>query len=154
SAYLQKFGAKVVRGVKYVETPAVANINHADLQPQVRSALATLSASFQAKYGSPCLVHCGDAVGGAYDLVKYVLPGVVKSGSVTGDSVRAAALQVNVATGGTPQGFGLKLSPSTGDNSRAVSVIMQWQTGKLVVVYPQALASASPVFPMPTWSQR
>jgi len=154
SAFLQKFGAKGVQGVYDVEAPAVANMNHADLQPQVRSALATLSASFQAKYGSPCLVHCGDAVGGTYDLVTYVLPGVVKSGSVTADSVRAAALKVNVATGGTPQGFGLKLSPSTGDNSRAESVIMQWQNGKLVVVYPQALASAPPVFPMPTWSQR
>lgn len=154
AAFVQKFGAKGVQGVYDVEAPAVANMNTASLQAQVRTDMSTLLAQYKTQVGIPCLVHCGDSIGGVYDLVRYVLPAAVKSGSVTGDSVRAAALKVSVPTGGTPQGFGLKFSSATGDNSQAESVIMQWQNGNLVVVYPQALASAQPIFPMPAWSQR
>lgn len=154
SAFLKKFGAKGVQGVYDVEAPAVANMNSANLQSQVRTDITALLSQYKSQSGSPCLVQCGDALGGTYDLVKYVLPGAVASGSVTPDSVRAAALKVNVPTGGTPQGFGLRFSGTSGDNTAAQSVIMQWQNGSLVVVYPTALAAASPLYPMPSWSQR
>jgi branched-chain amino acid transport system substrate-binding protein len=154
SSFLQKFGKKGVQGVYDVEAPAVANMKISGLQPQVRKDTSALLAQWQSKTGQPCLVHCGDALGGSYDLVKYVLPGAVRSGSVTADSIRAAALKVNEPTGGTPQGFGLHFSPGNGDNTQAKSVIMQWQDGNLKVVYPNDLAAAAPVFPMPTWSQR
>lgn len=154
SAFLKKFGAKGVQGVYDVEAPAVANMNAQNLQSQVRTDLTTLLSQYKSQAGAPCLVQCGDALGGTYDLVKYVLPGAVASGSVTPDSIRAAALKVNVPTGGTPQGFGLQFSSTSGDNTAAQSVIMQWQNGSLQVVYPAALASATPVYPMPSWSQR
>ncbi len=154
SAFLNKFGAKGVQGVYDVEAPAIATMNAQNLQSQVRSDLNVLLAQYKSQAGVPCLVQCGDALGGTYDLVKYVLPGAVASGSVTPDSIRAAALKANVPTGGTPQGFGLKFSATSGENTAAQSVIMQWQNGALVVVYPTALASAAPIYPMPSWAQR
>lgn len=154
SAFLAKFGAAGVQGVYDVEAPAIANMSLKGLQSSIRGDVSTLLSQYKAQTGNPCLVQCGDALGGTYDLVKYVLPNAVASGSVTADSIRAAALKVNVPTGGTPQGFGLQFDPSTGDNTKAQSVIMQWQNGSLRVVYPSDLATASPVFPMPTWSQR
>lgn len=154
SAFLKKFGAKGVQGVYDVEAPAIANMNSRNLQSQVRADLTALLSQYKSQNGAPCLVQCGDALGGTYDLVKYVLPAAVASGSVTPDSIRAAALKVNVPAGGTPQGFGLKFSAASGDNMAAQSVIMQWQNGSLVVVCPTALAAATPLYPMPSWSQR
>lgn len=154
SAFLKKFGAAGVQGVYDVEAPAIANMSDANLLASVKSDLTTLLSQYQEQNGQPCLVQCGDSLGGTYDLVKYVLPGAVSSGSVTPDTIRAAALKVNVPTGGTPQGFGLKFNATTGDNSEAQSVIMQWQNGTLKVVYPTALAAAPPLYPMPSWGQR
>jgi branched-chain amino acid transport system substrate-binding protein len=154
TAFLKKFGAKGVQGVYDVEAPAIAHMNASNLQSQVKTDLTGLLSQYQSQAGVPCLVQCGDALGGTYDLVKYVLPAAAASGSVTADSIRAAALKVNVPTGGTPQGFGLQFSATSGNNTAAQSVIMQWQNGALVVVYPTALAEATPVYPMPSWSQR
>ena len=153
SAFVKKFGVNGVQGVYDVEAPAIANMSTKNLQSSVQQDLTALLSQYKSQNGVPCLVQCGDALGGTYDLVKYVLPGAVASGSVTADSIRAAAAKVNVPTGGTPQGFGLKFT-STGDNADAQSVIMQWQNGNLVVVYPSQLAVAQPIYPMPSWSQR
>lgn len=154
ASFVKKFGAAGVQGVYDVEAPAVANMSTAGLQASVKTDMTALLAQYQQQYGKPCLVHCGDTLGGTYDLVKYVLPGAVASGSVTPDSIRAAALKVDVPAGGTPQGFGLHFSPATGENTAAQSVIMQWQGGTLKVVYPSALAASPPIYPMPSWSQR
>ncbi|MGC9665403.1 ABC transporter substrate-binding protein [Planosporangium sp. 12N6] len=153
SSFLDKFGAKGIEGVYDVEAPAVENMNSANLKPEAKEVLDKLRADFRAKVGHDCLVHCGDGLGGAYILVKDVLPRAVQSGKVTGDSIRQAAEKTDIPDGGTPQGFGAKFNDK-GDNERAKSYIMQWQGGKLQVVYPQSLAAAEPIFPMPTWGQR
>jgi branched-chain amino acid transport system substrate-binding protein len=153
SGFVGKFGAKGVEGVYDVEAPAVADMSSTNLAPDAQQVLNALRTQFAAEAGHPCLVHCGDGLGGAYVLVKDVLPRAVASGSVTGDSIRAAAAQTNIPDGGTPQGFGVKFD-DRGDNTLAKSYIMQWQGGKLLVVYPSTLAMAAPQFPLPTWSQR
>jgi len=153
STFLQKFGAKGVEGVYDVEPPAVENMSSANLAPDAKALLDQLRTTFQSQTGHPCLVHCGDGIGGAYILIKGVLPAAVASGAVTGDSLRAAAARTNMPDGSTPQGFGAKFD-AQGDNTLARSVIMQWQAGKLNVVYPPAVAAAPPIYPMPTWSQR
>ncbi len=33
-------------------------------------------------------------------------------------------------------------------------VMLQWQDGKKVIVWPEELAASKPRFPTPTWSQR
>jgi branched-chain amino acid transport system substrate-binding protein len=136
-----------------VEPPAVAQMNSANLTSDAKQMLDELRVTFKNTYGHDCLVHCGDGIGGGYVLVKDVLPRAVAAGPVTGDSIRAAAAKTDIADGATPQGFGAKFADN-GDNERAKSVIMQWQNGVLKVVYPQQLAAATPIFPMPTWGQR
>ncbi|MEN3309297.1 MAG: branched-chain amino acid transport system substrate-binding protein [Micromonosporaceae bacterium] len=153
STFVKKFGAKGVEGVYDVEPPAVAHMNSANLTADAKQLLDELRTQFTSTFGHDCLVHCGDGLGGGYILVKDVLPRAVAAGAVTGDSIRAAAAKTDIAAGGTPQGFGAKFSDS-GENERARSVIMQWQNGALVVVYPKELAMADPVYPMPTWDQR
>ncbi len=153
SAFLNKFGAKGIEGAYDVEAPAVANMKADNLDTSARTVLEQLRDQFAQQQGHPCAVHCGDGLGGAYILVKDVLPRAVASGSVTMDSIDKAAALTNMPYGSTPQGFGAKFGPN-GDNTLARSYIMQWQGGKLKVVYPQTLAVADPIFPMPTWSQR
>lgn len=153
SSFLQKFGAKGIEGVFDVEAPAVAHMSADDLAPEARSVLNDLKAKFRQETGHDCLVHCGDGLGGAYVLVKDVLPRAVESGEVTGDSIRKAAEATDIPDGGTPQGFGAKFN-AAGDNERAKSYIMQWQDGQLKVVFPEDRAAAEPIFPMPTWKER
>jgi branched-chain amino acid transport system substrate-binding protein len=153
SSFLQKFGAAGIEGVFDVEAPAVEYMKADNLDPGVRSLLSDLRAAFKQKQGRECLVHCGDGMGGAYVLVKDVLPRAAASGEVTGDSIRAAASRTDIPDGGTPQGFGAKFDAG-GENVRAKSYIMQWQGGKLRVVYPASLAVADPRFPLPTWNDR
>jgi branched-chain amino acid transport system substrate-binding protein len=40
---------------------------------------------------------------------------------------------------------------ATGQNTMATAYQFQWQSGKLIPVYPPAVASATPEFPKPNW---
>lgn len=153
SSFVDKFGATGIEGVYDVEPPAVANMTTENLSDDARELTDALRTKFKEQYGHDCLVHCGDGLGGAYVLVKDVLPRAVETGEVTGDSIREAAAKTDIPDGGTPQGFGAKFTDD-GENERARSYIMQWQDGVLKVVYPKEFAVAEPVFPMPSWDQR
>ena len=72
------------------------------------------------------------------------------SGDVTPDSIRAAALQVDVPVGDAINGGGLKFgapgSLDEGQNLRAAAVVGQWQAvGVMKVVFPPAYATAAPL---------
>lgn len=152
SVFVDTFKAKGVEGVYDVEPPAVAQMSTEHLAKDAATTLSELGAKFEKEYGHPCLVHCGDGLGGAYILVKDVLPRALESGDISGTSVRDAARKTDIADGGTPQGFGAKFTDA-GENERAKSYIMQWQDGVLRVVYPTDRAEAKPVA-MPAWSAR
>jgi len=159
--FLKRFGAKGVEGAFDVEPPNMANMNTNNLKPEVKTLVEGWLADFKAKQGHPCLVHCGDGVGGAYVLVSDVLPRALTEGkSIKANAIVAAAAKTDIAAGGTPQGFGVKFTPAKkgdsngGDNSRAFATIMEWQSGQLQVIWPKAVANAEPIFPMPKWSER
>ena len=68
----------------------------------------------------------------------------------TSDSIRAAALQVDVAVGDTINGGGVRFggagSLEEGQNTRAAAVVGQWQAvGVMRIVYPAAYATGSPI---------
>jgi branched-chain amino acid transport system substrate-binding protein len=155
----ERFGPAGVEGAYNVEPPALANMNLDSLDPDVQTLVTGWLADFERAHGKPCLVHCGDGIGGAYVLVKDVLPrALAEAGNVDSASIVAAAGKTDIPAGSTPQGFGVKFSPpgaeNVGDNAAAYSTIMQWQNGELNVVWPREIAGAEPVFPMPTWDRR
>ncbi|WP_053384511.1 ABC transporter substrate-binding protein [Leucobacter celer] len=161
TAFPERFGDDGIEGVYGIEPPALANMSLESLDPQVGEDTQLFLDTFSEKYDKACLVHCGDGIGGAYILVTDVLPrAIADSGEVTAESIIAAASETDIETGGTPQGFGASFNtPATkgdstsGDNSRGIASIMQWQTGELKVVFPSAIASADPI-EMPSWSGR
>ena len=73
------------------------------------------------------------------------------SGQVTSESIRSAALQVDVPVGDSINGGGVRFgaagSLDEGQNTRAAAVIGQWQgVGNMKVVFPAAYATGTPIY--------
>lgn len=90
-------------------------------------------------------------------LLTEVLPRAIqKHGGWSPDAIQKAALEVDIPEGGTIQGYGVKFAGPghevRGQNLRASLVVMQYIGGKTQVVYPKAIATASPVLPLPPTS--
>jgi branched-chain amino acid transport system substrate-binding protein len=85
---------------------------------------------------------------GGWTLFHNVLAGM--SASATGESIRLAALQVDVPVGDSINGGGVRFGGpgalDAGQNSRAAAVVGQWQAvGVMRIVYPPAYATGSPM---------
>ena len=81
---------------------------------------------------------------GGWTLFHYVLPSI--EGAVTPDSIRDAALRVEVPVGDSINGGGVKFAGAgvldEGQNTRAAAVVGQWQAvGVMKIVYPPAYAT-------------
>ena len=85
---------------------------------------------------------------GGWALLHDVLAGM--SGAVTPDSIRSAALAVDVPVGDSINGGGVRFAGAgaldAGQNTRAAAVVGQWQAvGVMETVYPAAYATGSPM---------
>lgn len=93
---------------------------------------------YQAKYGT--------APRSGHSLANYMgaqifLDAMEKASDLKAASIRASVMKVDVPVGSTPTGWGAKFAES-GQNSRAVPFLMQWQGGELVTVFPEDAAVA------------
>ncbi len=83
-----------------------------------------------------------------------VLPRAIKKyGGFDPEALRKATLEVDIAEGGTIQGYGVKFFPPgtqmAGQNERATPVVMQFVNGETKVVWPASIKTADPVLPLP-----
>lgn len=70
------------------------------------------------------------------------------------DEVRKAAIVTDLPEGSTPSAWGVKFDEN-GQNTRAFTVIMQWQNQKLVTIYPEKYAeSKMSGVPLLPWDKR
>jgi branched-chain amino acid transport system substrate-binding protein len=98
--------------------------------------------------------HVGMAASNTYVFMSEVLPRAIKKyGGIDADSLRKAALDVDLPEGGTMLGFGVKFAgegtPMAGQNERAFPVIVQYVDDKSYVVWPKSLQHREPVLPLP-----
>src|SRR5216110_2324279 len=98
--------------------------------------------------------HVGMAASNTYVFMTEVLPRAIKKyGGIDADSLRKAALEVDLPEGGTMLGFGVKFlgegSPMAGQNDRAFPVIVQYVDDKPYIVWPASLQQREPVLPLP-----
>ena len=117
-----------------------AEISPAALSPAGRALLAKASAAF----GTPMDIPAVAGFVGGWTLFHDVLPKV--SGALTSESIRGAALTVDVPTGDSINGggvrFGAEGSLDAGQNTRAAAVVGQWKAvGVMKVLYPAAYAT-------------
>ena len=83
-----------------------------------------------------------------------VMPRAIKKyGGIDPEALRKAALDTDIAVGGTIQGYGVKFfppgTPMSGQNERSSPVVMQYIGGKTRIVWPSAIKTAEPVLPIP-----
>lgn len=102
---------------------------------------AALAKDYQQAYGEPMRTGAGLA----YDAVRVIAAGLEEAGSSDPTALREAIAQVSVTpvvTGG-PIEF-----DEQGENTGAVPVLEQVQSGKVTIVLPEKEAQAKPVFPV------
>lgn len=83
-----------------------------------------------------------------------VMPRAIKKyGGVDPESLRKAALDTDIAQGGTIQGYGVKFfppgHPMAGQNERSSPVVHQYSGSDTFVVWPNAIKTKEPVLPLP-----
>jgi len=102
--------------------------------------------------------HVGMAASNAYVFFSDVLPRAIKKyGGIDAESLRKAALETDIAEGGTLLGFGVKFpepgkSDMAGQNMLASPVVMQYVKHKVFIAWPKALQTIDPVLPLPASS--
>ena len=146
-AFSQRLGKGSV-GVYAADKPD-GDISPAALSPSGRILLARAQAAYSGINGGPPMTIAAVAgfVGG-WTLAANVLSQV--SGQATPDSIRSAALNVDVPAGDSINGggvrFGISGALDEGQNTRAAAVVGQWQAvGEMRIVYPPAYATGVPM---------
>ena len=125
-----------------------ATINRTALSPSGRALLAKAIAEYSRIRHAPMSISAVAGFVGGWTLFHDVLPNV--AGPLTPDSIRTAALAVDVPVGDEINGGGVRFgqdgSLDEGQNSRAAAVVGQWQAvQEMRIVYPKAYATASPL---------
>jgi branched-chain amino acid transport system substrate-binding protein len=89
-------------------------------------------------------------------LTQVVPHALQKYGDWSSESLRKAALDLDIPDGGTISGFGVKFqgpdNPWSGQNLRAFAVMVQYKDGKARLVYPTHISGVPPVLPLPASS--
>ncbi len=137
-AFSRRVGAGSV-GVYAADKPD-GDVAATALSPAGRALLAQAKAA----YGGPMEIPAVSGFVGGWTLFHDVLAGAGRP--ISAESIRVAALAVDVPAGGSINGGGVKFAGAgaldEGQNTRAAAVVGQWQAvGVMKVVYPPAYAS-------------
>src|ERR1700688_3670142 len=125
------------------------------LAPGLGDLIKTMVARYTAKTGATDIPpHCSMGFNQTWVLLNNVLPvAMEKYGGFDPEAVRKAALDVDIAPGGTIQGYGVKFfppdTPLSGQNERSTPVVMQNAGEHISVVWPTNIQTREPVFPLP-----
>lgn len=84
-----------------------------------------------------------------YGECQVLLEGIRRAGSLDGDRIREAIAQMDMNTV-----FGRFKVDKDGVQIAHRMLMLQWQDGDKVIVWPEELAPDKPRFPTPPWSQR
>jgi len=125
------------------------------LAPGLGDLIKTMVERYKAKTGETEVPpHCSMGFNQTWLLLNNVLPVAKdKYGGFDPEAVRKAALDVDIAPGGTIQGYGVKFfppdTPMSGQNERSTPVVMQNAGEHISVVWPTVIRTQDPVFPLP-----
>ncbi len=79
--------------------------------------------------------------------IVFLVKAIMEANSLDTDAVRQAMNNIHIMTFFGP----LKIDPETGLQVGHPMVLLQWQNGEKKIVYPEAAATADPVYPAPNW---
>ncbi len=151
--FAQNLGASA-EGIFSSDFPT--DVNPRALTPEAAAMQKEFITRFEAAKGSRPTGNAYLAFAGTMLLFQHVLP---KAPTLEPEKVQQAALSLDLLEGSMANGCGCKFIPpdqeDAGRNERAFSVVLQWQQGKVEVVWPERFANRDPIMvPLPTWSAR
>ena len=124
---LQAIGASYLEGVLVVGYP------RNDITDSFGPGNKAYLAAYRAKYKADPIAPQGMA---AYSGAQILFEVIKAAGSVDPEKVRSAAARLDKPESSYPSGFGVKFDKNM-QNTRAWFTASQWQSGKMVTVYPQ-----------------
>jgi branched-chain amino acid transport system substrate-binding protein len=150
----KQLGPEIMQYVYNIDPAPVQNLDKSKLQKGFAPLIDEFLERYNKKYkeASPP-THATQGLGHSWVLFQTMERAVKKYGSPTPDNIRKAALEMDIAEGGSLCGYGMKFAPPSheysGQNLRSYPVVMQWVKGKIQVVWPDSLKSAEPKLPAP-----
>src|SRR5580704_5733472 len=133
-------------------------LNAATLAPGLGDLIKIMVERYRAKTKATDVPpHVSMGFNQTWILLNSVLPvAKEKYGSFGAEAIRKAALDVDIAPGGTIQGYGVKFYPPgtqlSGQNERSTPVVMQNAGEHISVVWPNNIKTQEPVLPLPASS--
>jgi branched-chain amino acid transport system substrate-binding protein len=132
------------------------------LKPAVGDLTAEMVKRYKAQYEKDVATaaiapHVSMGFNNLWILLNDVLPRAIqKHGGFTPEALAKAARETDIPEGGTMQGYGVKFNQPghrfAGQNERAFPAVFQIIEGKFELVYPQTVATAQAVLPLPASS--
>lgn len=137
-------------GVLMSDVPA-SGVKPDALVPEAAALQKEFIRRYEEKLGKAPASHATRNFSAMHLLLNRVLPA---AGSLDPEAIRDAVMALDEPIGTTILGFGLKFGDN-GQNERAFNVVLQWQDGEVVTVWPERFAVAEPIMiPLPDWSER
>jgi len=140
--FVKGVGKEEADGILAAGIPNAINVEK--MKPEIKELYDELSKKYKAKKDKEISVNVLNGFNGTWVLLKHVLPQVEE---INPENIREAALNVSIEEGNTILGYGVKFAgpdaSNAGHNIRAFAAVMQWQNGKLYIVYPDAIALKS-----------
>lgn len=107
---------------------------------------------YQKKFGAAPSTQALTVFSSTWAFLHGILPKATDPNNA--DSIRKAAMEVDLPEGSTPSGWGVKFDEN-GQNSRGFSVVMQWQNQKLSTIYPDKYAvTKMSGIPLAPWGKK
>jgi branched-chain amino acid transport system substrate-binding protein len=138
-----------------VDPPAAQHLNPKALSPDLVKLTAEMIKRYKAQTKADEIPpHVSMGFNQTWIFLTDVLPRAIEKYKGTDpEALRKAALDADIADGGTIQGYGVKFHapghPMSGQNERSYPVITQYVGGDAKVVWPAKLRTSEPVFPWP-----
>lgn len=138
-----------------VDPVAAQLLEPKSLAPGIGDLTAEMVKRYKAETGANEVpTHVSSGFNQAWVFFTDVVPRAIKShGGFDPEALRQAALETDIAPGGTIQGYGVKFpaagTPLSGQSERSEPAVMQYVKGETKVVSPAAIRTAEPVMPLP-----
>lgn len=111
---------------------------------------AALSKRFQAKFGVPMNGHAAET----YMSTMVLANALERAGSADRVKLREALSKTNLCGDKNILPYNCVKFDASGQSPEGQLVMLQVQKGQFVTVWPEEVAAAKPVFPVPDWSKR
>jgi branched-chain amino acid transport system substrate-binding protein len=165
-AKLKEAFGNEVEGFHTVDPPAAQLIDPKKLAPglgELTNEMIKRFKSFEPNIAREVVApHVSMGFNNMWILLNDIVPrAIAKHGGFSPDALAKAARETDIPEGATLQGYGVKFfppgHPMSGQNERVFAAVFQIVEGQFQHVYPEVIATGTPILPLPAsspWAAR